>query len=38
MVRIADIDVTGGNIGSLRLRVATQAQVGIVGYEQLFIY
>lgn len=33
VVRIADVNVVGGNIRSLGLRVATQAKVWIIGHE-----
>lgn len=37
MVRVADENVAGGNSRSLRLGVATQAQIWIVIHEQLFV-
>ena len=33
VVRVADVNVAGGNIRALDLRVATQAKVRVIGHE-----
>lgn len=37
VVRVADIDMAGRTAGFLRLGMATEAKVRVVGYEQLFV-
>jgi hypothetical protein len=38
MVRIADVNMPGGDIWPLCLRMATQAKVGVIVDQQLFVY
>ena len=38
VVRVADINVPGGNIGTLNLGMAAEAQIGIADHQHLLIH